>query len=260
MAYLYRHIRLDKNEPFYIGISIDNDNYKYIRAYSKNRNNWWKNIVAKTEYEVEIILDDLTWEEAKLKETEFIVLYGRKDLGTGTLVNMTYGGEGKLKYLTEEERLEAKKEYSRKYKKLNQDKIKNYYKNNKDKIKEYRENNKDKIKEYNKKHQELNKEKRKEYDKKYKKLNENKIKEYRENNKDKIKEYRESNKDKIKEYNKKYQELNKEKRKQYQKEYDKKYKKLNENKIKEYQKNYYEKKKLKNLIPDYMLNRIKIIT
>ena len=34
MAYLYRHIRLDKNKPFYVGIG-DNDNNNYKRAHSK---------------------------------------------------------------------------------------------------------------------------------------------------------------------------------------------------------------------------------
>jgi hypothetical protein len=33
MAYLYRHIRHDKNEPFYIGIGSDN-NYKRSKQVS----------------------------------------------------------------------------------------------------------------------------------------------------------------------------------------------------------------------------------
>lgn len=90
MAVLYRHIRLDTNQPFYIGIGL-----KESRAYSKaNRNKHWKHITNKTAYEVEILFDDLTYEEAKVKEKEFIKLYGRVDLGTGTLVNMTGGGQG----------------------------------------------------------------------------------------------------------------------------------------------------------------------
>ncbi len=40
------------------------------------------------------MLDNLTFEECKIKETEFIKLYGRRDLGLGTLVNMTNGGDG----------------------------------------------------------------------------------------------------------------------------------------------------------------------
>jgi hypothetical protein len=91
MAYLYRHIRLDKNKPFYIGIGSDT-NYK--RAYSKNpRTLHWKNIVNKTEYKVQILLDDLSWEEACEKEKEFIELYKRNCDG-GILCNITLGGEG----------------------------------------------------------------------------------------------------------------------------------------------------------------------
>lgn len=92
MAYLYRHIRLDKNEPFYIGIGND-ETYKRSNIKA-NRSIYWKNITNKIPYRVEILLDDLTWEEACEKEIEFILLYGRKDLGTGSLVNMTNGGEG----------------------------------------------------------------------------------------------------------------------------------------------------------------------
>ena len=63
MTYVYRHIRLDKNEPFYIGIGTDN-NYK--RAYSKNsRNIFWERVVKKTNYDVEIIMDNLTKDKAK---------------------------------------------------------------------------------------------------------------------------------------------------------------------------------------------------
>lgn len=92
MAYVYRHIRLDKNEPFYIGIGkIPN----FKRAYLKSiRNVIWKQIVNKTDYEVEILMDDISWEEAILKEKEFINLYGRIDNKTGCLANMTDGGEG----------------------------------------------------------------------------------------------------------------------------------------------------------------------
>lgn len=95
MAYVYRHIRVDKNEPFYIGIGSDN---RYRRANERaRRNKHWKNIVAKTPFEVEVLFDNLSWEEACRKEIEFIELYGRKDIGTGTLVNLTGGGDGAYK-------------------------------------------------------------------------------------------------------------------------------------------------------------------
>ena len=92
MAYVYRHIRLDKNEPFYIGIGSDEE---YKRASTpKNRNIFWKRIVNKTEFEVEILCDNLNWDEACIKEKEFISLYGRKDKNKGSLCNLTDGGEG----------------------------------------------------------------------------------------------------------------------------------------------------------------------
>jgi len=92
MPYVYRHIRLDKNEPFYIGIGADKD---YKRAYAfKKRNRYWNHIVNKHKYEVEILMDNLTWVDACKKETEFIALYGREDLNLGTLTNLTNGGDG----------------------------------------------------------------------------------------------------------------------------------------------------------------------
>jgi len=100
MAYIYRHVRLDKNEPFYIGVGQDKEKepYFYTRAYCKwNRNKHWKNIVSKTEYEVEILEEDLSIEKALEKEIWWITFYGRSDLGRGTLVNMTDGGEGTTK-------------------------------------------------------------------------------------------------------------------------------------------------------------------
>jgi hypothetical protein len=92
MAIVYQHIRKDTNDVFYIGIGKTNK-----RAYSfKNRNKYWRNIVNKCGYDIDIIETDLKWEDACIKEKELISLYGRIDLGTGTLVNMTDGGDGVL--------------------------------------------------------------------------------------------------------------------------------------------------------------------
>ena len=106
MAYIYRHIRLDKDEVFYIGIGSDLD---YKRAYKNTqRSKYWMNI-ANLGYEVEIMLEDLTWEKACEKEKEFIRIYGRKDLNNGTLVNMTDGGEGNQNLSPESKRLKGQK-------------------------------------------------------------------------------------------------------------------------------------------------------
>jgi hypothetical protein len=100
MAYVYRHIRLDKNEPFYIGIGSDEE---YKRASTpKNRNIFWKRIVNKTEFEVEILCDNINWDEACIKEKEFISLYGRKDKNKGSLCNLTDGGDGSVGVIVSE--------------------------------------------------------------------------------------------------------------------------------------------------------------
>jgi len=99
MAVVYRHIRLDKNEPFYIGIGLN-----LRRAYSKSgRGKFWNKIINKTNYEVDILFDNITWEQACEKEKEFIALYGRRNINTGTLVNLTDGGDGKIGFIASED-------------------------------------------------------------------------------------------------------------------------------------------------------------
>ena len=106
--YVYRHIRLDTNEPFYIGIGTSANEksigsyFRYFRrAYSNSkRNNFWKRVVAKTFYEVEILLESEDYEFIKQKEIEFITLYGRRDLNKGTLVNLTDGGDKGVEHRT----------------------------------------------------------------------------------------------------------------------------------------------------------------
>jgi len=95
-CYVYLHIRLDKSEVFYVGIGNDKiSKTKFERAYSKHkRNRFWQAIIKKTGYLVEIYKENLTWEEACYFETQLIALYGRRDLNTGPLTNLTNGGEG----------------------------------------------------------------------------------------------------------------------------------------------------------------------
>lgn len=89
MAVIYRHLK-PCGEVFYIGIGNDKS-----RAYvKKNRSEYWKNIVDKHGYEVQILKSDLTMEDAKELEIILIDYYGRRDLGKGTLVNLTDGGDG----------------------------------------------------------------------------------------------------------------------------------------------------------------------
>tara|TARA_R110000868_G_C10826245_1_gene758996 strand:+ start:490 stop:1029 length:540 start_codon:yes stop_codon:yes gene_type:complete len=96
MAFIYRHIRLDLNEPFYIGMSV---NYK--RPFQRTaREKEWKEIAANTPIRVEILFDDLDLVKAREKEKEFIALYKRQCDG-GFLVNKTLGGLGILGFKRE---------------------------------------------------------------------------------------------------------------------------------------------------------------
>jgi hypothetical protein len=96
--YIYRHIRLDKDEVFYIGMSKKLSLYstftrEYRRAFSyKSRNEKWSEIVNATKYKVEIIFETNNYEEACKKEKEFISIYGKLINSTGTLVNIKDGG------------------------------------------------------------------------------------------------------------------------------------------------------------------------
>ena len=90
MAYVYRHIRHDKNEPFYFGIGSDKI---YKRAKDKvKRNEVWKKIVAKTSFSVDILFDEISIEDAMKKEIEFISIYGRIANNDGILANLSGGG------------------------------------------------------------------------------------------------------------------------------------------------------------------------
>lgn len=87
--YIYLHRKSTNNEIFYVG-----KGYKK-RAWEKTRSNkHWKNTVKKYGYFVEIYQDGLQEWAAFELESELIALYGRKDLGYGSLVNLTNGGDG----------------------------------------------------------------------------------------------------------------------------------------------------------------------
>ena len=98
MAVVYRHTH-DDGTIFYIGIGK-----KLKRAYTKDRRSpIWKYAVNKYGLNVEILHDDVPWNEACQIEMDLIKQYGRKAFGEGTLVNLTEGGEGRLGLKASEE-------------------------------------------------------------------------------------------------------------------------------------------------------------
>jgi hypothetical protein len=141
-AYVYCHIRKDKNEIFYIGIAT-----KKTRAYESfnRRNNIWGKIASKTDYDIAVLYENLSWEQACEIERQMIKSHGKIYDNTGTLANITDGGDGTIGMirtnehlkgvkLTEQHKLNIKngllnskkirKPYSAEYKKVISDRMK----------------------------------------------------------------------------------------------------------------------------------------
>lgn len=92
MAVVYLHYKKDNNELFYVGIGKSHQ-----RAYSqKSRNKLWRNIVEKHGYKIVFYKKDISIEEAKSIEIYLIKKHGRIDNKTGTLCNLTDGGDGQF--------------------------------------------------------------------------------------------------------------------------------------------------------------------
>lgn len=88
--YVYLHRKATNGEVFYVGKGSGN------RAWSKgNRSKFWKDTANKYGFTVEIYIVNVQEWYAYEVERELIAYYGRRDKGTGTLVNMTNGGGGK---------------------------------------------------------------------------------------------------------------------------------------------------------------------
>lgn len=87
MFYVYIHRKKTNGEVFYVGKGCGK------RAWSKgDRSKFWKDVALKYGFTVEIYINDVQEWYAYEVERELISYYGRRDIGTGSLVNMTNGG------------------------------------------------------------------------------------------------------------------------------------------------------------------------
>ena len=93
MSVVYKHIRLDNNKPFYIGIGGN----KKRATIKQHKSDLWNIIANKSGYRIEYVYDDISNEDAKQVEWYLIKYYGKiiDNIG-GTLANITDGGESCL--------------------------------------------------------------------------------------------------------------------------------------------------------------------
>ena len=94
-TYIYSH-PITK-EPFYVGKGCNDRSHSHLKGRTKRDNLHLYNFIQKMIREnntpiIEII--NVTCENTALRLEQFLInQYGRKDLGTGTLLNLTDGGE-----------------------------------------------------------------------------------------------------------------------------------------------------------------------
>lgn len=93
--YVYVHYRMDKLEPFYVGIGTKFRKGDYDRALNyRSRSKFWKRVVGHTRYKVMIIGESDDYQDIINKEINYIAVIGKRKDKRGTLVNLTDGGEG----------------------------------------------------------------------------------------------------------------------------------------------------------------------
>jgi hypothetical protein len=102
--YVYAHHKPGDDIPFNIGKGTGRRAWKKERAYNPR----WKNIVNKYGFEVRIVAEHLTEDQALWLEVHQIAAWGRADQGKGPLVNLTDGGEGRSGHIPSKETLEKR--------------------------------------------------------------------------------------------------------------------------------------------------------
>jgi hypothetical protein len=141
--YVYIYLNsLENNQPFYVGKGKGNRYKVHLTNTKEKIHNWSKyNLIQKIRQEkncnppIEIYRNNLSEEDALYLEAELIAFYGRKDNNTGTLLNLTDGGDGVGSYWLGKKRTKANNQKisnSRKNKISVKDKDSNMFVINKD--------------------------------------------------------------------------------------------------------------------------------
>lgn len=96
MMYVYLYTDPIRNEPIYVGMGHGMRAWHHIKRTDVHPFVQRLQMIKRMGFEpvVSIIETGLQWNEASKIEKETIAKLGRKDLGLGTLLNLTDGGEG----------------------------------------------------------------------------------------------------------------------------------------------------------------------
>jgi len=106
--YVYAHYD-NTGRVFYIGKGIGNRSCKFHKG---DRSDYWYRHVAKycpNGPTVQIWAGNLSEEAALAMEKDWIALYGRRDLGTGRLVNLSDGGDNPPSFVDKKHSSETRK-------------------------------------------------------------------------------------------------------------------------------------------------------
>ena len=98
MFYTYLHIKKDTGQPFYAGVGTGR---RKTETAGKKRSAWWHKTAEKHGWYADIVQAYDTAAEALEGEIALIAFFGRQDLGTGSLVNQTAGGDGVKEWSSE---------------------------------------------------------------------------------------------------------------------------------------------------------------
>lgn len=102
MYYVYQYLR-DDGTPYYIGKG------KGRRAWQWHLRSNGTNMMPQDSSKIQIIKENLSEADATALEILLIEQYGRKDLGTGILRNMTNGGEGMSGHIRPQSAIDSQK-------------------------------------------------------------------------------------------------------------------------------------------------------
>jgi len=122
---VYAHKRKSDDQTFYIGIGEPSRPY-YVHA----RSNFWNNYTNKHDWYVEILAENLKWDEACEMEIKLIEKYGRRDKGEGPLLNQTKGGDGVIdRVISDEQRKKLSEATKRRWESMNDEQKEAYREN-----------------------------------------------------------------------------------------------------------------------------------